>query len=65
LQGALPDDSRARDDGIGVVFRVRLIEKTGRFVTRSAPILGNDVRPSLAAIDLRGDDEANWPSPWA
>jgi hypothetical protein len=51
LQGALPDDSRARDGGMGVVFRLRLTEKSGRFVTRSAPLFGNDVPPTEMELD--------------
>jgi nitroimidazol reductase NimA-like FMN-containing flavoprotein (pyridoxamine 5'-phosphate oxidase superfamily) len=60
LQGAFPDDSRERDAGTGVVFRLRLTEKSGRFVTSSAPLFGNDV-PPLAARQRRADDEATVP----
>jgi uncharacterized protein len=60
LAGAYPDASRAA--GSGVLFRIRPTEKTGRSVQRSERIHHvGDVAPPLQGIDLRVDDEANFP----
>jgi hypothetical protein len=51
----------ALDDGTGVVFRLNVTEKTGRFVLQVTPSREDDFRPTLASIDLRAANEANWP----
>jgi uncharacterized protein len=61
LGGAMPNESRAGDDGTGIIFRLRLTEKTGRFVLHATAARDEAFRPVLAAIDLRAADAANWP----
>ena len=63
LRGALPDAARDSAGGDpGIVFRLRLLEKAGRFVTRSAPLQVDEAPgPLLHGLDLRDGDERNWP----
>jgi nitroimidazol reductase NimA-like FMN-containing flavoprotein (pyridoxamine 5'-phosphate oxidase superfamily) len=63
LRGALPDTVRIASSGDQeIVFRLRLLEKTGRFVMRSAPLQIDEAPgPLLHGLDLRDGDERNWP----
>jgi nitroimidazol reductase NimA-like FMN-containing flavoprotein (pyridoxamine 5'-phosphate oxidase superfamily) len=62
LRGALPDATAATAERDGIVFRLRLTEKTGRFVRRLTPAVPFDLtRTALADVDLRAGDVANWP----
>ena len=62
LRGVLPDVSLATEAAGGIVFRLRLTEKTGRFVRRLTPAIPFDLtRTALAEIDLRAGGFTNWP----
>jgi nitroimidazol reductase NimA-like FMN-containing flavoprotein (pyridoxamine 5'-phosphate oxidase superfamily) len=45
----------------GVLFRLRLSEKTGRYVRREAPTLPVDGASPLLGLDLRAGDTWNYP----
>ncbi|HEU0113458.1 MAG TPA: pyridoxamine 5'-phosphate oxidase family protein [Thermomicrobiales bacterium] len=61
LRGAYPDASRTIGDG--VLFQLRLIEKSGRQVLRSPLVQQLDALTTpLQDVDLRAGDELNFPS---
>jgi uncharacterized protein len=63
MAGTTPTVAPAGDVPSGVVFRIRLTEKSGRFVLRETTHATFEEAVPLARIDIRSGDTLNWPQP--
>ncbi|MFL5762175.1 MAG: pyridoxamine 5'-phosphate oxidase family protein [Thermomicrobiales bacterium] len=63
MAGSAPSVAPTNDVPSGVVFRIRLAEKSGRFVHQALThtTLGGEF--PLLGVDLRAGDTLNWPQP--
>jgi nitroimidazol reductase NimA-like FMN-containing flavoprotein (pyridoxamine 5'-phosphate oxidase superfamily) len=63
MAGTAPTVAPAGDVPPGIVFRIRLTEKSGRFVLRETTHATVEEAVPLARIDIRSGDTLNWPQP--
>jgi nitroimidazol reductase NimA-like FMN-containing flavoprotein (pyridoxamine 5'-phosphate oxidase superfamily) len=63
VAGTAPAVAPVEDVVPGIVFRIRLTEKSGRFVRREVFHPAFDEEQPIHEIDLRAGDHLNWPHP--
>jgi nitroimidazol reductase NimA-like FMN-containing flavoprotein (pyridoxamine 5'-phosphate oxidase superfamily) len=61
VAGTAPAVAPVEDVVPGIVFRIRLTGKSGRFVYRDVPHPTVDEQQPIHEIDLRAGDALNWP----